>query len=56
MELLVLGLGLAGHQGLQRGEKLDEARQQGLLREFLEALVEEEAVAEIAGGLGVGGG
>jgi hypothetical protein len=55
-ELLVARLGIAGDEGLEGGEQLDEAGEQRLLGELLEALVEEQGVGEVAGRLGVGGG
>ena len=54
-ELLLLGLGVGGDQRLDVREDLDEAGEERLLGQLLEALVQEEGVREVAGRLGVGG-
>jgi hypothetical protein len=53
-ELLLLALGVRGDERLDVREDLDEAGEERLLRQLLEALVEEEGVGEVARGLGIG--
>ena len=49
-------LRIGGHEGLDAGEDFDEASEQRLLGQFLEALVEHQGVGQIAGDLGIGRG
>ncbi len=55
-ELLFFAVGLGGDERLDGREDFDEAGEERLFGELFEALIEEEGVREIAGGLGIGGG